>query len=87
MRFNDAPTEGFHQDVGNRTTVRFTNFIYEGIRMSPDETVVAFWCKDPPCERGAFVSYGGPAFNCVEDCMLNYENAYVILWTQNERVP
>jgi hypothetical protein len=53
MRFNNAPVSGHEADVGSRTSVRYTNFIYEGLRESDEETIIAFWCKEPPCDRGA----------------------------------
>jgi hypothetical protein len=52
LRFNDAPTAGFEQDVGRKTSIRYTNYIYEGLRRETDEAVIGSWCTKKPCDEG-----------------------------------
>ncbi|KAK3251206.1 hypothetical protein CYMTET_39446 [Cymbomonas tetramitiformis] len=49
LRFNNAVTKGFEQDVGSKTTLRITNGIYEGFREG-SEAVIARWCSKAPCD-------------------------------------
>ena len=41
MRINNAPVRGFEDDVGSKTTLRYTNNYSEGFREQENETVVA----------------------------------------------
>ncbi|XRB18794.1 glycosyltransferase family 29 protein [Pseudoscourfieldia marina] len=52
MRINNAPVRGFEDDVGSKTTLRYTNNYSEGFREQENETVVAGkWCiHGPPCK-------------------------------------
>jgi len=47
FRFNNAPTDGYEEDVGSKTSVRFTNAIFQGFRERASDTVLAKWCTGP----------------------------------------
>ena len=52
LRLNNAPTKGHEVDVGSRTTVRFTNEAYQGMREHVTEALVGKWhIQNPRADR------------------------------------
>ena len=52
LRLNNAPTKGHEVDVGSRTTVRFTNEAYQGMREHAMEALVGKWqIQNPRADR------------------------------------
>ena len=47
FRFNNAPTNRYEEDVGEKTSVRFTNAIFQGFRERASDVVLAKWCTGP----------------------------------------
>eukprot|EP00899_Mesostigma_viride_P024393 jgi/Mesvir1/5138/Mv15284-RA.1 len=53
FRFNDAPTKGFEEHVGQKTTLRFQNMDYCGFRESPSELTIQYTQnRDGTCDAG-----------------------------------